>query len=141
MKKILPSILILISFHTFSQDTSINKQIDIYRKWPGWKMDGRWLKGNELKQELYKVPDAIPLYQKSKKNLIIAASCLVSSATFAFLSRQESDIGSPNFGKNKTGFAIAGIIAGGAGINFFIRSKKQLKKAIRIRNEKYPLIY
>jgi hypothetical protein len=104
-------------------------------------MDGHTLNEKKLKKELHTVPAAIPYCKKANTSKIISISFIPPTVLFAFLGRQNTDIGSPGFGKNRTGFAIAGILSSGTILFFIARSLKNLKKAISIHNEKLRAVY
>ncbi len=104
MKKNFCILFLFAALNSFAQDSSAIKQGDIYRKWPGWRMNGKFLKGKEFKQEIYKVPAAIPYYKKANSNLNLSFLALAGMATFALLGKEGHDIGSSDFGKQKNGF-------------------------------------
>jgi hypothetical protein len=139
------SILILLSINfsiCYSQDSAVQKQNQItYKPFLGWRMNGHGLSNKQFKEEIYKVPAAVLLYQKGKRNQTIGFACLIPMGLFMILGRQETNIVSPQFGKNKIGFTIAGIVSGGAVIYFISHSGKQLRRAAKIHNDAQPLIY
>ena len=142
MRKVILILLIFVPFESFSQDTASKKENQIYFKASsGWRMDGRQLSSKDFKNEIYKVPAAIPLYRKGTTNRTIAFTCMIPVVTFGFLGRRVTDVTSPRFGKNNIGYVIASIISSGMAIYFMTTSKKQLKKAVRIHNENQALIY
>lgn len=142
MKKIFTIYLLFTYANSFSQDSSLSKPNQIYWKsLSGWRMNGQSLSSKEFKTEIYKVPAAIPVYKKGKRNRVIAFSCLVPMGVCLLLGRQEPNPASSQFGKTKKGFLIVGGLSSGAVIYFSLHSKKQLKEAARIHNENQPLVY
>ncbi len=142
MKKNILILFLFLYTISFSQDTVFKKTNQIYFKaFAGWKMDGKRLSMKNFKNEIYKVPASIPIYTKGAKNRTIAFASYIPGLVFLLLSRQVTDISSPRFGKNNTGFAIAGLISFGSTFYFLFRSNKQLKEAARIYNDNQPLVY
>lgn len=130
--------LLLINFKDLiSQDSSGL----IIKKGIGWRIDGKRISGSELKTKIYKVPEAIPVYKKAKKNLTLSYPMAISGIIFALLGQDVHDVASPRFGKKFIGFRISGLVLMGTALYCAIRSGKQFKQAIQIRNDKTVLTY
>ncbi len=136
MRKLICIFFLFFTINSFAQDSSSIRQGDIYQKGPAWRMNGKKLKAKELKQEIYKVPAAIPYYKKAQTNFNLSIVALAATGTFLLFSK-EKDSGSPNFGKRKTGFLIAGLVSGGISAHLAFRGKKNMRIAVKLRNTAY----
>jgi len=134
MKKIPPAILLFISLYSGAQDSALIKQSEIYRKWPAWKMDGRRLFPKELRQEIFKVPAAIPYYKKSEVNKISSYLLLAVGMGAVLIGKDDLRKDSLHYNKEKTVYSILSITGLGGSLYFTFRFSTNLKKAIRIRN-------
>ncbi len=142
MEKIILLLLMFVCCNSFSQDTAGRKTNQIrFKAFGGWRMDGKKISIKNFKNEIYKVPAAIPAYTKSEKNIKIGYVCAITGSILTLLGQPVRDIGSPRFGKNNTAFKIGGIIFIGTAVYLIFRSNKQLKQAVRIHNESQPLLY
>lgn len=113
-----------LSISTRAQDTTHNKTGKIYFKsFAGWKQNGVRLKQKEFKQEIFKVPAAIPFYKKGNTNLILSY-CLLGSGSILLLVNPQST------GVLLTSF---GLVTGG--IVTVVLSRHNFKKAVRTYNE------
>jgi hypothetical protein len=144
MKKAVGLFLIFFTVNLFAQD-STNKKTGIITKktFAPYKMDGRRISGEQFKQEIYKVPAAIPLYKKAKTSQIIGSSFFVPMALIAFF-------GDPNkrnardtvVGRTKIrGYHVGLLLSEGGFFYFLFRSFSLYKKAIRARNSALKTIY
>jgi hypothetical protein len=143
MKKIIPLLLILLVFNASAQD-STNKVSGIITKktFGPYKMDGTRISGQQLKEEIYKVPAAIPLYKKAKTSKILGYSFFVPAIVFALTTSQgnyhrRSD---STYGPRR-GLQIASLLSGGASVYFLFHSLTLYKKAVRARNSSLKTIY
>jgi hypothetical protein len=120
---------------SFSQDSSskVNSQIT-FRPFQGWRMNGHSLTSKEFKNEIYKVPPAIPVFNKATTNRAISFGLMVPMGIFTLLASQAPEVGSPRFGKNNNEFLIAAFITGGFSWYFLSHSQKQYKKAAMLHN-------
>ena len=141
MKKTLIIWFLISCIVSPAQDSTNTRQGDIYSKWPAWRMDGKILKAKELKQEIYEVPAAIPYYKKAQTNYTLSLVAIAATNAFLLLGRQNNNIGSSNFGKQKTGFLIAGLLSSGVGIHLIFRSLLNMKTAVRLRNKHQVMVY
>ena len=141
MKKLFIITVFFIGLKSFGQHTTAKQTDYIYKKGGHWRLDQHKLNGKDLKNELYKVPAAIPYYKKAKTSEIIGYSFIAPTVLFALLGKQNRVITNHGYGKNKFGFQIAGILSSGAIIFFLARSMKNLKKAAAIHNEKFRTVY
>ena len=135
------TILLQFTGKAAAQDTARQKGLIYHKAFAGYQQDGKRLNADQLKAEIYKVPAAIHYYEKSKTNKIAGYSFYVPMLVFFLLGKQNRDIASTGFGKNKIGFNIAGLISGATSIYFTLRSHKQWKKAIRMYNDNRPPLY
>lgn len=117
----------ILSTFANSQDTSSKKTGNIYFKgFSGWKQNGVRLKQKEFKQEIYKVPAAVPFYKKGNTNIILCYPFFASGAALLFINSKNQSYG--------LFIASTGLISGG--ILTAILSHHNLKKAARIYNER-----
>jgi hypothetical protein len=144
MKKTIPLLLILFVLKASAQD-STNKNTGIITKktFGPYRIDGRRISGQQFKEEIYKVPAAIPLYKKTKTSQIIGRSFFVPMALIAFF-------GDPNkrnsrdtvLGRTKIrGYHVGLLLSEGGFFYFLFRSFSLNKKAIRARNSSLKTIY
>lgn len=136
MKKCICFLLVFSFINAHSQDSTSKQQRSIYKSWPGYKLNGRMLKENELKAELNKVPASIPYYQKAHTSKIIGLSLIPPAILFALLSKPNDDIS----GNYKCGYGVASILCSGTSIFFVLRSSKNKKRAVQIYNTNIPLL-
>ena len=103
-------------------------------------MDGKRLTVKELKEEIYKVPEAIPYYEKSQTKKWIGYIGLILGVTFILISKNK-DIYSVEYGNPKIGFLLAGIFFITASDYLILKSFSLLKKAINIHNKSNSIVY
>lgn len=138
MKIIFLFCLLLASATFFGQDTASNGNNQLsFKTFRGWQMNGQKLTYKEFKNEIYKVPAAVPYLKKSKNSTVIYYSLLAPFTFFVIKGLQKNDFNSPRYGKNNTGYKIAAFATGGISLFFLIRSQKQRDEAVRIHNNFY----
>jgi len=127
----LVGVSLLVSNELLGNDTIPKK---IYKEEFHWKKDGIKLSGSELRNEIFKVPQAIPLYKKAQKEKTIGYFLCGAAAILGFLSSKNNDTLNP---KNNTGLKIATIVTGSGAIISLSRSIKNMKKAVKAYNSTY----
>lgn len=70
MKYLFIILVTIFSLESYGQDsTSALKNQLRFKTFKGWRIDnGKPLSAENLKSEIYKIPAAIPVYEKHKKN-------------------------------------------------------------------------
>lgn len=139
-KNILTALFLFVTTTSFTQDSLNTRQGDIYLKRGHWRIEDRKLKAQEFKQEINKVPAAIPYYKKYNTCLYISLLSLASAGGLILIGK-EKQFGSPNYGQIKPEFLITALFFEGTGFYLIIRSKKYLKQAVVIRNKNRLTIY
>ena len=134
MKSFLLICLVFVSSPLYSQDTTRSVENEIIFKCNKWRLNGKRIYKDEVKEEMMKVDEAFPYYKKSRNNLIIGLIAYVPMVTFALLGKQNLNEISPNFGKPNIAFSIAGFVSAGVLFYEFARYSKNSKKAARIYN-------
>ena len=123
---------LFISNEFFGNDTIPNK---IYKEGFHWRKNGIKLSDRELRNELYKVPLAIPFYKKAKRERIIGFSLTGAAGILGLLSSKRNNDGfNP---KKNIGLKIATIVTASGGIISLCRSIKNMKKAVMAYNTTY----
>ena len=122
---------LFIASTTMAQDSASHT---LSWKWPQWRMDGQKLSSKEFKQEIYKSPEAIPYYQKAKRSKIIANS-MAAPILVSALFMKERNITNPNYGQNRPAMLLLALVSAGTGVTFAFNSRKNMKTAVRLRNE------
>ena len=139
MKRLLYIFLLLFFYTSHAQKNTDSLSGHLYKKGLRWRLDGKILDEKGLRTELYKSPISIPYYQKARTSKIIGLSFTAPTVLFILISNQNKGMAGAN--NNNTGFAIAGIISGGAVVYFLTRSIKYYKKAVQVHNENTRTIY
>ena len=140
MKKTIAILLFFLSMNMYGQDSTNNNPGILTKKSFGpYRLNGGKISSLELKQEIYKVPEAIPFYKISNKNFINAGICILVSAGCIFLLDNPDRVRSPF--KQHTGWYTVGLISFGASYYFILRSNKFMKKSINVYNERRKIIY
>ncbi len=110
---------------------------EITGKYPRYKINGLKLSGDQLKEEIYKTAEAVPYYRKAKTSKTMAYVILAPLAVTALLlSPKDAFSGTTEYRRKQTSYYIATTLFSASVIYFILNNKKQLKKAVRIRNEK-----
>ena len=136
MKNIFLFCLLLAYTTLFGQDSTSNGNNQLsFKTFRGWQMNGQKLSYEEFKNEIYKVPAAVPYLKKSKNNTVIYYSLLAPFTFFVIKGFQKNDFNSPRYGKDNTGYKIAALVTGGISYYFLIRSQKQRNQAVRLHNK------
>jgi len=141
MRKNILLILIFVYYNSFSQDSLTPKKQISFKTFSGWRMDGKRLAMKEFKNEIYKVPAAIPIYNKGTQNRTIGFICIAPLAVFSIASGGPGELSGSGHGKNNTVFLIGAFISSVTATYLLLRSDKQLKKAARIHNENQLVVY
>ena len=124
---VLLSFILIDSIH--AQDTSNKKTGNIYFKpFAGWQQDGVRLKKQEFKQEIYRVPAAIPYFKKGNTNLILSYCLLGRAGSILLLINPQN-----------TAIALTGFTLFTGGIVTTFLSVMNFRKAARVYNE--SLVY
>jgi len=129
--KLLFILMAIIPATIFAQETPTGQPGLIHKKGFNFYKDDHQLKAKELKQELYRVPAAIPYYKKYKTGMILAYSLIGSGLISTFLLSNGP----------KDGFDKAGLILVAGGAASAIVSLNSRKHAIRQYNKNPPLSY
>lgn len=143
MKRFIMALLVFGSINAAAQDSTNKISSTITKKTFGpYKMDGNRISAQQLKEEIYKVPAAIPLYKKAKTSKILGYSFFVPAIVFALTTSQgnyhhRSD---STYGPRR-GLQIASLLSGGASVYFLFHSLTLYKKAVRARNSSLKTIY
>lgn len=143
MKQSIPLLILFFAVNAFGQD-STNKNTGIITKktFGSYRMDGTRISGQQFKEEIYKVPAAIPLYKKAKTSKIICLSSFVPMAMLAFFGNPNKYPSRDSLGRFRLrGYYVGLLLSEASIIYFFFRSDKFYKKSIRTRNSYLKTIY
>ena len=134
MKCIFLHLISLFLFcNIYSQDSS-SQTNKIIQKWPGWSLNGNKISRSELKTEIYKVPEAVPFYEKHQKYRVMGVIGLGASVIFTLIDAKDRN----NFdGEREIWKRIASTATLTVTLFCLIKSVSPLKKAIKIRNAAY----
>ena len=143
MKKLIPFGVLLLSINCFAQDsTTTNPRLITKKPFARYRADRQLLKTQkDVKAEIFKVPSAIPLYNKSQKNLIIGSVLLIPAGGFLLLGRPAKNINSPQFGKRKVGYNVTALAFALGSCFFTFRSSSLFKASIREHNRNVKTTY
>ena len=127
MKLLLPVIILLLPTTVlYAQDTSRISGDIYFKPFVGWKKNEVRLTRKEFKQEIYRVPAAIPYYGKGNTNLILTYSMLTGGLILAFISSQDHS--------DSNGLILAGLGLVSAGLFTAIRSHHHFRTAAKVYN-------
>ncbi len=102
-------------------------------------MNGQKLKPKQFEAEIYKVPEAVVFYKKSNQNFWATLGTATLMSTLALLMpeyRKDTYPPKTNYGR----YIVLGI-GSGLCIHFSSKSNQNLRKAVKIHNEKIALLY
>lgn len=139
MKIIFTNILIFCLIITFGQDSTGKTQVPITKNSFGrYFMNGNKLSQKELKAELFKVPAAIPVYKKAKRNETISIISSLAGLGCVLLDKPRTN--SIPY-KQHNGWFWGGIALTGNSVFFLLQSLNLVKKAVQIRNDNLKAVY
>jgi len=132
MKKLLPLFVFFIFAQVQAQD-STNKNTRFITKttFGPFKIDGKIISGKLLREEIKRVPSAIPYFKKATTNAWVSLISLLGGLSCFVLSTPEKD--NPN--KKLNNWIIPAVTLYGNGIFFIFRSTRSTKIAIKKHNE------
>jgi hypothetical protein len=137
------ALLVFGSINASAQD-STNKVSGIITKktFVPYKMEGKRISGQQFKEEIYKVPAAIPFYKKAKTSQIIGSSFFIPLTLIALFGDPNKYHSRDSLGRFRLrGYYVGLLLSEASIIYFFFRSNKFYKKAIRARNSALKTIY
>jgi hypothetical protein len=139
MKKITLLIILILPLILFAQDSTRKKSSQISYTFWGYKKDGMRLNGIGLKEELYKVPAAIPYYKKASTAKILAISFGIPGSVIVLIAAKNKQ--AAPFLNKQTGLKITGLTLLSGSLIFLLSYSSNLKKAIRLHNDHIATIY
>jgi hypothetical protein len=98
-----------------------------------WYLNEDRISPQTLKEEIFKIPEAIPLYKKSKTQLWLAAGLIIGGGLLAAETNRKQL--QPPYNPNR-GYIITGGIILSTGVYLLFKSLHNHKKAIKAYNTK-----
>ncbi|MCB0716739.1 MAG: hypothetical protein KDC06_12095, partial [Chitinophagaceae bacterium] len=108
MKILLSILIIAFTFSVNAQETGSKQKGTLSFNWGKWRLDGKRIQLREVKNEILKVEKANFYFKRSRANLTTAYLATIPTVAFILLGKQNQNPASPNFGKSRAGFSIAG---------------------------------